>query len=191
MSAVTTPAASASTISAVSPLPLTTPAITPVTTTTTPVSSTAAAPTSTFVCDDLSTPDPTTNLCADGSNPSTVTDLGQDTSGLMPGDWDVEAWAPALFARSYYGGRGNTRTYRAKSDRFTVMPFSPAYYGRSGFKVMPFSPTYYADASSSSDPTSAICQYISQDPLSKGVNCANWILVLLLGASAVFLGVSM
>ena len=67
-----------------------------------------------------------------------------DPSVLIPQDFDIEAWAPALFAR--YSDFEPDDCY---SSEYTQLPWSPAYFSRAGprdFKVLPMT-SYFSKAS--------------------------------------------
>lgn len=205
MSAVTTPAnTGTSTITAAAPTPTNSiyPSATPSVATTTstvatpPVSTTpqnllltdTGAPT--IITDTGATVDPLT---------MTATDLGQDTSGLLPNDWDVEPFAPSLFARTYYGSSmGIGCNSCSKNNEYTIMPFGPAYFARAGgggFEVEPFRPNVYYAQGAGADIgawfKTHLCPHVSQQPGKGAVNCYNLWLILGLGISLVVAGVAL
>jgi hypothetical protein len=76
-------------------------------------------------------------------------DLSVDTSGLLPEDWYVMPWSPAMFASAYESSMLEDPIMTDKcgpgtphGDCFEEEPFSPAYLGRADFEVEPM--TAYA-----------------------------------------------
>jgi hypothetical protein len=57
-----------------------------------------------------------------------------DPSTLLPADFDIESWSPALFAK--YGDFEGNDCY---ASEYTQLPFSPSYFSRAGprdFKIL-------------------------------------------------------
>ena len=51
-----------------------------------------------------------------------------DPSSLLPPDFDVEAWAPSLYANAGYYGAEMEENDCCYADEYRIQPWSPSYY---------------------------------------------------------------